>query len=34
MRMGNSDKHENSKDSEETLGIDVILDKGERRVGY
>ena len=30
MHMGNSHKHENSKDGETALGRHDILDKGER----
>lgn len=30
--MGNSHKHENSKDSEAKLGVYVILDKGDGAV--
>lgn len=33
MHIGNSHKHENSKDSEVTLGIYGILDKGEKGGG-
>lgn len=33
MCMGNPHEHENAKDSETTLGIYVILDKGEKGVG-